>query len=259
MSFSVLIKDQFHSAEKAAEFLAAELGISKDEAAEAYKKRPGFLLEGADLEKASAFNRKASAAGFGTALLNDEDIAALPPAVQISKLEAGVHGLDYYAAGATQRLKPGSLRLLAINALDVDATPVEQPQEQEANLLESIRNKYFPFRVPIKLPQIPKASDIKMKDTVFTADIIALAPQPLRLTWTYDAFDYSGLGAKKTYSSLENLRLLLADIADLERAAGKNRLLAAFLKKEPLAPFRNPTADAYEKELRWRLTIGPKS
>lgn len=258
MSFSVILKDPFHSAEKAAEFLAGALGVPKDEASEAYKKHPGSLLEGAELEKASALNLKASAAGFATAIIDDEDLAALPPAVPVSKLEPTASGLYYFSAGARQRLAMEGLRLLAVNALDVETAPVELPQQQEATLLETLRNKYFPFRLPVKLVDVPKASDLKTKDTVFTADIVTRGPQAVRLTWTYDAFDYSGLGDKKTYSSLENLRLLMDAIAALAFTAGRNRLLAAFLKKEPLAPFRNPTAAAYEKELRWLLTIGPK-
>lgn len=255
MSFSVILKDPFHSSEKAAEFLAGELGIPKDDAAEAYKTHPGFLLGGAGLEKASAFNRKASAAGFATALVDDSDLAALPPAVPVSKLEFSVSWLYFFAAGARQRLPLESLRLLAVNAVDLELAPNE-PLHHEATLFESIRNKYFPFRIPVKLTGAPQPSpDVRTKDTVFTADLLTNGPQAVRLNWTYDAFDYSGLGAKKTYSSLENLRLLLAGIAALAFNAGKNRLLAAFLKKEPLAPFRNPTAAAYEKELRWLLTI----
>jgi len=150
------------------------------------------------------------------------------------------------------------LRLLALHAVDVEVAPYE-PLHHEATLFESIRNRYFPFKIPIKLDDKPTPPpNVKTKDTVFTADIIVRGPELLRLTWTYDAFDYSGLGAKKTYSSLENLRLLFSELAAFCFKAGKNRLLAAFLKKEPLAPFRTASAAAHEKELRWLLTIGPK-
>ncbi|MBU2575314.1 MAG: hypothetical protein KKH28_14695, partial [Elusimicrobia bacterium] len=255
--YSVLHKDPGHCAQKTAEFLAGELGLSKNDAASAYRRRPGFLLESAELEKASAFNLRASAYGFETVLINDNDLASPPPAAPVTKIEPAAAGLYYFTAAAKARLPVENIRLLAMHGADVELAPNE-PLHYEATLFESLRNKYFPFRIPIgkpdDRPQPPP--DVRTKDTVFTADLITRGPEPLRLTWTYDAFDYSGLGAKKTYSSLENLRLLLGEISAFAFKAGKNGLLSAFLRKEQLAPLKHPSPAAYEKELKWLLTVG---
>ncbi|MBI4802033.1 MAG: hypothetical protein HY796_05880 [Elusimicrobia bacterium] len=257
--YSALHKNPGCSVQKTAEFLSGELGLSKEEAAAAYRRRPGFLLESAELEKASAFNLRASAYGFETVLINDNDLASPPPAAPVIKIEPATFGLYYFTTAVKEHLPFEALRLLAVHAAEVELAPSE-PLHHEATLFESLRNKYFPFRIPLEKPDDgPRPPpDVRTKETVFTADIITRGPQPLRLNWIYDAFDYSGLGPKKTYSSLENLRLLLGEIAAFAFKAGKNHLLSAFLRKEQLAPLKHPSPAAYEKELRWLLTVGLK-
>lgn len=258
--YCVLHKDPGYSREKAAAFLAGERCIDPAEAAAAVRACPGFLLENASLDKASAFNLRASATGLETVLLSHKDLREPPPAIAVSKIELRTEGFYHVRASAREYVPFEAVRMLTACAFDIEvpAKAAMEPAAMEAGLIASLRARYFPFALPLgdKYREPPPAAAAPVRETVFLADIFTGGPEPLRLRINCDEQDYSGIGPKKTVSSLENFRTLLDELSARAFGTRRNAFLEALLKKEPLAPLKYPSAEAYEKELIWLHTIG---
>jgi len=256
--YCVLHKDTSYSLEKTADFLAVERCIDRADAAAAFKKTPGFLLENAELGKASAFNFRASAFGFETLLLSQKELKSPPPASALLKIEFKTDGF-YYFSNATKEHIPFE----AVKAVTACAFAVEMPPKDtsvtEAGLLDSLRARYFPFALPFgeKYSQAPVTPPppSPVRETVFLADILTGGPIPLRLTLNCDEHDYSSLGEKKTLSSFENFRLLLGKLSSRAFGAARNPFLQALLGKKALNQLKYPSTASYEKELVWINTV----
>lgn len=262
--FCVIHKDLRYSAEKTADFLAVERCVDRAEAAAAFKKSPGFLLENASLGKSSAFNLRASAFGFETLLLSQHDLKSPPPAAVLSKIELKTGGFYYFSGGTREHLPFEAVKAVTACAITVEIPPRDAAAELEAGLIRSLRARYFPFALPLKCDSPPAASlpPAPVKETVFMADILTGSASlnntfagPLRLTLACDEHDYSGLGAKKAVSSFENFRILLEELSSRAFDSARNPFLRALLDKKDLTRLKHPSADAYEKELVWLMTV----
>ena len=252
--YCVLHKDPGYSREGAAAFLAGERRMELPEAAAAVRAAPGFLLENAPLDKASAFNFRASAYGLETILLSHKDLKDPPPAVTVSKIELRTEGF-YYAHGSVKERVPfEAVRLLTACAFDIEA-PAKDPAVMEAGLMDSLRVRYFPFAPPIGGKRNKPAPPPPAKETVFLADIFTGGQAPLRLHIPCDEQDYSGIGPQKSVASLENFRLLLEQLSARAFGTRRNSFLEGLLNKKPIGPIKYPSEEAYEKELVWLLTI----
>ena len=254
--FYVVHKDLNYSLERTADFLAVERCISRAEAAAAFKRSPGFLLENAELGKASAFNLRASAFGFETLLLPQKRLKYPPPASVLSKIEFKDDGFNYFSTIVREHLPFETIKTITAGAFSVELPPKDEP-EPKAGLINSLRARYFPFALPFgeKYNSQPLQPPAHPTVTVFMADIITCEPSPLRLTITCDDHDFSSLGAKKTLSSFENFRLLLEELSNRAAKAVRNPFLNALLEKKDLSALRYPSSAAYEKGLVWLLTI----
>ena len=257
--FCVIHKNLSYSPERTADFLAVERCVSRVEAAAAFKKNPGFLLEKAELGKASAFNLRASAFGFETLLLSQTDLRIPPPASVLSKIEFEADGFCFFSNSAKEHLPFSSIKAVIAGAYGIEKPPTPSTAEPGTGLMNSLRARYFPFALPLgdkhQSPSIAPLSPAPPKETVFRADILTSDPVPLRLTINCDEHDYSGLGAKKTLSSFENFRLLMEELSPRAYEAVKNPFLQTLLDKNDLSRFKYPSADAYEKELVWINTV----
>ena len=257
--FCVLHNDPAYSPEKTAEFLAVERCVSRTEAAAAFKKSPGFLLENAEPGKASAFNLRASAFGFETLLLSQHTLKNPPPATVISKIEFKTEGFYYFSDIVREHLPFETVKAVAACALGVEIPPKVAAAEPETGLINSLRARYFPFAIPFgeKYDSIPVTPlpPAPVRETVFRADILTGGPVPRRLAITCDGHDYSSLGIKKTLSSFENFRILLEEFCSRTSGAARNPFLQALLGGRPLVGLKYTSADAYEKELVWLETV----
>ncbi|MFA6434698.1 MAG: hypothetical protein WCW52_08380 [Elusimicrobiales bacterium] len=255
--FCVLHKDPAYSPERTADFLALERCVGREEAAAAFKKSQGFLLENASLGKASAFNLRASAFGFETLLLSRRDLRPPPPAAAVLKIEFKTEGFYYVSNSVREHLPYDSVKAVAACAFSVE-TPPKDAAGTEAGLISSLRARYFPFALPFgekyESPPVTPLPPAPAKETVFLADLLA-GPAPLRLTLACDTHDYSGLGPKKTLSSFENFRILMEELSARAPGAVRNHFLRALLEKKNLSGLKYPSAEAYEKELEWLATI----
>ena len=254
--FYVVHKNLDYSLERTADFLAAERCISRAEALAAFKRSPGFLLENAELGKASAFNLRASAFGFETLLLPQKKLKYPPPSSVLSKIEFRDDGFNYLSSIVREQLPYEAIRTLTAAAFSVEA-PHKDESGPKAGLIDSLRARYFPFALPFgeKYDSPPPQPAGHPTVTVFTADILTCDPAPLRLTINCDDHDFSSLGAKKTLSSFENFRILLEELSGRAPKAARNPFLNALLEKKNLSVLRYPSAAAYENELIWLQTI----
>ncbi len=270
--FCVLHKDLSYSSEKTAEFLAAERCVSRVEAAAAFKKSPGFLLENAELGKSSAFNLRASAFGLETILVSQRDLKSPPPASVLSKIEFTTEGFNYFSNCAGDYVPFEAVKSVTACAFaaempsadEVDTlwplqTDSPQTTGQDAGIIHYLRARYFPFALPFggkyRQPSETPRHSTPSGETVFRADILTSGPGPLRLAINCDKHDYSGLGARKTLSSFENFRIVLDELSSRASGAVRNPFLQALLGKKTLSGLKYPSAEAYEKELVWINTV----
>ncbi|OGS07059.1 MAG: hypothetical protein A2270_05180 [Elusimicrobia bacterium RIFOXYA12_FULL_51_18] len=282
--YCVLHKNPGYSRDKAAYFLAGERCISRTEAAAAVRKNPGFLLENASLNKSSAFNLRASAYGFETILLSYQDLKEPPPALPVSKVELKTEGFYYTCGGVREHVSYETVRLLTACAFDVELPRKNEPAIMEAGLINSLRARYFPFppliggereKPPAATPpdcplpagfaemalwakaddESPLPPEAPARETIFLADIFTGPSAPVRLHIPCDEQDYSGIGPKKSLSSLENFRVLLGELSVRSFGTRGNIFLNAFLKQEPIVPLKCTSIETYETELAWLCTI----
>jgi len=272
--YCVLHKDPGYSRDKAADFLAGERCISRTEAAKAVRKNPGFLLENASLNKSSAFNLRASAYGFETILLSYKDLKEPPPALAVSKVELKTQGFYYTCGGVREHISYETVRLLTACAFDVELPRKNEAAIMEAGLISSLRARYFPFTpliggerdksqaaAPPDCPppagfaeetlwaktdgEAPLPPAAPARETVFLADIFTGLPAPVRLHIPCEEQDYSGIGPKKSLSSLENFRVLLGELSARSFGTRGNIFLDAFLKQEPVVPLKYASTETY--------------
>ena len=245
-------------------FLMSSLGLLEKEAKLRLKAAPGFLLENAGFEPAMAARALAAAAGLKTMVVENRP---LPQPLVIEKIEFKNDGFYYQNKTQKDFARYDSLTMLAAAAIEVFLPPKITAAELETDLLEEVRLKYFPS---ILKPENVRPKDPvphPQKEIVYYADIFSAQndlPHPasalggcgLRLRFRHDEFDFSGLGASKTYSSTENFRLLLDELE--ARAFSKplmNRAFSGIKKKTPARDFILTGLEAYEKELLWLSCI----
>jgi len=251
---------------KVLSFLISALGLPEKEAKSRLRATPGFLLENAGLEQAKAAHIRAAAAGLKTMVIETPSLPTMPQPVDVSRIEFKSDGFYYQNKVQKDFVRYDSLTMTAAAAIEIFLQP-KTPVELETDLIKEIRNKLLPAILVLKpekgrqpAPRTPQPQ----KEIVFYSDIFSsqsnpphptLAPKGLdgiRLRFRNDEFDFSGLGAVKTYSSTENFRLILEELE--ARTFSKlfmNRAFIGIKKRTPMKDFVLPSLEAYEKELLW--------
>ena len=95
---------------------------------------------------------------------------------------------------------------------------------------------------------------VESSDLVFYLDLI-LADPPRRLRIDAQDFDYSCLGARKSYSALINFRQLVQDLADRAPKARRNWGAQVLLDCRPVREMGYESLEDLERECRWLATL----
>ncbi|MBI3554025.1 MAG: hypothetical protein HY077_16130 [Elusimicrobia bacterium] len=95
---------------------------------------------------------------------------------------------------------------------------------------------------------------VETAELVFFLDLVLKDPAE-RLRIDAQDFDFSCLGAKKSYSAIVNFRQLLYDLADASRRAIRNRGTTILLEQKPVREMGYESLKDLERECRWLLTL----
>jgi len=252
-SYCLIVEDQLTNPEKIVSFMTASMGLDAPEAELRLSASPGFILENAAFEAAMSARALAAGAGLKTLVVESRDLSALPSPFIIEKIVFRSDGFIFNDGFQRGFAAYGGLTLLAAAAIRTEAPPIA-PVRREGGLLYEIRRKILPDTAKPVAPATP------IRDFIFYADIFGAQEISPRLRLRHDQFDFSGLGAAKTYASADNFRLLLDKLQ--ARSFSKpfvNRAFSGIIKKIPSGKFALRGLEAYEKELAWLVCAGKAS
>jgi len=258
--YCVLLSETGIAKERILSFLSTALTITEKEAQLRQKNAPGFILENCGFETAMKLHAQAEAAGIRTMVV--EHPATLAQPLEIEKIELKNDGFYYRNKALRDFVRYDSLVMLAAAAISILLPPVKTAAELEEGLLRELRRKFIP---DVLQPEGGRPREIIFYCDIFSrreeASLPAAAPGGtkglFRLRFSQAEFDFSGLGAAKTYSSMENFRLLLAELeAGAFSKPFTNHAFNGIKQRTPVKDFILPSLQAYEKELMWLLCIG---
>lgn len=242
--YAVLLKDPAAELLAPAAFLAGTKGHTRDSALLFLRSNPGFLCRFSPLEAARELAAAAGQAGFGTALVPETELPALPPPLYADKIEPKGDGFYATAAGAVNFIPYESITVMSAAAYDAPALP---------RSAEDLKPGLFARLAALAgAPQPPQPAPAR--ETFFRADVIG-GEGPLRLVLAPEALDFSPLGAARSPSSLVNFRALLDAVSSPAFKAVKNAALGAFLASLPLAAHKVSSPEAADLELARLLLL----
>ncbi|MDT8286894.1 MAG: hypothetical protein RQ748_07280, partial [Elusimicrobiales bacterium] len=177
-----------------------------------------------------------------------------PPPEALLKAEVTDEGVRLYRKNVKDLFPYPEFTAFAAGVLR-EAPPSVDPSGPGAALEEAIKKTLgeasagdtMQHGVPV--PFTPAANE-----TAFYLDLLTREGARFRLRW--DEADYSWLGGRKEYSSMENFRLTLRELHAF--SFGKVPVTAAFdavRASAPVAPFRLRDLDAFDFNLRWFLAV----
>ncbi len=222
--------------------------LGQADALAAWRDRPGELFSAPSAAEASAAAATAARLGIKTSVF---DAAALPvaaPPETLVKAEVADEGVGLYRKSVKDFLPYSEFSAFSAGVLE-EAPPSVNPSAPGARLEEAIKKTLGAAPAAPAAPGAPPA-----RETAFYLDFLTREGARFRLRW--DEADYSWLGKKKEYSSIENFRRTLEELHLF--SFGKVPVTAAFAAlrtRTPLAPFRLSGLEAFDFNLRWFLAV----
>ncbi|MDA8243411.1 MAG: hypothetical protein M0025_04745 [Elusimicrobia bacterium] len=237
--------------------LAAAGGLDLPTAAMTARRCWGILGGGMSGEAAAALEAVCAGLGIAVARLPAEALTPLPQPSPVNRLLLeGDRAAFSGPGGFSAAVSAAEISVLA-------AAPVKEEFFRTTKTTEgpSAQEKAIRFGImavtglPIGLGKSKEVlKQVRSSETSFYMDILTGGS---RLRLASDDFDFSVLGAKKTFSSQVNFRLLAAELAAFSPGAFRNTGLKALLAGRPLAALPYDSLADLEKEtLRLSLAKG---
>ena len=229
--------------------------ILPDEGAKMARQSWGIIGENMTEEMASSAAAQAAQSGFDPVIVPPSVVAQVPPALPVKKAEITPQSLRGCVAGIEFDVPWKTVYAIAAAPVKFETRQMEtnaaRNPAQDAAKMAVMAMGMLTIGMPISLGGAKKeeARETVRRDTVFTLDLLSSSDCP-HARIVADAFDFSVLGAQKTYSSQANFRLLALQLAALAEKAAKNAGLSAMIESRPLVTLAYDTAELYERELR---------
>lgn len=240
-----------------AKWMAAQKGIPLFDAQRAARHAWGFLAEKVTEAEARSLQESAEQAGFGTRLIPTD-------AIPIPSDPVPIHGIGFSAdafqlmIGVPPAPRPptpwSALRVLSFVRIRRDTVVTKTVTEQVSGgrRLAGL-GIMLATGIPVgmgKAKEIQKTSTVT--DWLVFLDIFADGG---RWRVVPERFDFSGLGAEKTFAGPENLRRLLSILRKSAPDALLNRGARGLLEGTALGALGYDDLDDAEKENRWLLAL----
>lgn len=245
-AFSLLPSDEAADRALCVKTLAELRRLGSADALDAWRARPGELFTSSSAADASAAAATAARLGIKTSVFDAAALPAPPPPETLVKAEATDEGVRLYRKSVKDFFPYAQFAAFAAGVLE-ESPPSASPAAPGARLEKAIKET-------LGAAPAPAAAAPQAKETAFYLDLLTREGARFRLRW--DEADYSWLGKKKEYSSMENFRLTLEELHAF--SFGKVPATAAFAAlraRAPLAPFRLRDLDAFDFNLRWLLAV----
>lgn len=239
-----------------AQVLAAHLKTDRSSAAIQARHSWGVLGRGLDEAAAAALVALCADCGIKTLTLPDPAAAPLPAPQPVKKavFENGQVTFTGQRDLLTTAL-PGDISILAAAPIKEDFFRTVKTSEGPSAQEKAVRIGIMAVTgLPIGMGKTKEVKkEIKTSEVSFYLDIL-LKGNLARLRLTSSAFDFSGLGEKKTYSSQMNFRVLCAELSAFAPGAFRNACVLAMKEGRPLTmlPY-DSLADLEREELRLAL------
>ncbi len=226
--------------------------LGSADALAAWRARPGELFVSPAAAEASSAAAVAARLGLKTSVFETSAMPSPPQPETLVKAEVTDEGVRLYRKSVKDFFPYAEFAAFSAGVLE-ETPPSVNPAGPGSRLKEEIMKTLGEAPPPGTAPAAPPA-----KETAFYLDFLTAAGARFRLRW--DEADYSWLGKKKEYSSMENFRLTLAELHAF--SFGKVPVTAAFAAvrtRAPLAPLRLRDLDAFDFNLRWLLAVTRRS
>lgn len=219
--------------------------LGSADALAAWRARPGELFAAPAAADVSAAAVTAARLGIKTSVFETASLPVPPPPETLLKAEVTDEGVRLYRKSVKDLFPYSEFTAFAAGVLR-EAPPSVDPSRPGATLEEAIKKTLGEAPPPASAPPA--------NETAFYLDLLTWEGARFRLRW--DEADYSWLGGRKEYSSMENFRLTLRELHAF--SFGKVPVTAAFdavRASAPVAPFRLRDLDAFDFNLRWFLAV----
>lgn len=264
MSFSVLLSRPEHlQFDKISQILSADQGVPLFDARRLAKRCWGFLGERLEEPRARLLVTRATEAGLGTLLLEENEIASPPTPQNVHAAQCSADGLRYRTGSSeTEHLQPWSdLALLCAAGLTEQIVTRKTVKEGPSGKEQLARAGISMITgIPIGMGKKREVQKVTQEQRFFLYMDLFFRPSAetpgTALHVNGDEFNFSGLGDRKQPNVLGNFRLLLQDIDRF--ASGptlRNRGAAGILAGQPFNTLGYDAAADFEKERRWLFTL----
>ncbi|MDD5657907.1 MAG: hypothetical protein PHF00_11715 [Elusimicrobia bacterium] len=242
--------------EAAARVLAGLRGLAYEEARSAARAAWGLVVEDESEEEARRAAAALSAAGLPARALPQELVARLPepvPVVRALRRAGGAALVE--ASGTGHPVHSAAVALLAAGL--VKRTVARTVAGRGPGLGDRMLNVGLMITagLPVGRAPAPPERVVEHFDLFGVLEVHLNAPSA-RLRVEAAEFDYSCLGARKSYETMANFRLLCGDLAGLFPRAARNRGFSAIAAQAAPGLGRYLSQADLDAESRWLLTVG---
>ena len=259
-SFSVLLagKEDLRS-DIVAAALADFSGITTVDAAMAVRRGRGIVAEGLGQGEAEGLARRLIDAGVAAVAVEAAALPVLPAAEILSRAAPGPEGLRVSSRAAGERLLPWPrVRIVAVAPVNESIESLLKTEEGPSGGEMAMRAGIMAVTgIPIGLGEKKKVEKkvVKIEFRLFL-DLLLRGPSE-RLRAEATRFDFSGLGARKAYSSHLNMKALVEEILRGAPRAASSPGADLLLTGGRLSSLGYQSLADFEREERWLAAVAP--
>lgn len=254
--FTVLLSGAPPDRARLSQLLCKIHGVLPDEGAKLARASWGVIGERFGEAAAASAAESAAAAGLAAVIVPSALSSKIPAPLPAEKICFSPEGLECHARAVVLRVPWEAVYIAAAAPVRTEVFHPGAAAVKSGGVAGALGSVALgmtltglPIPVSFGAKKQEKREASVSAETEFLLDIFAESAGP-RLRVAAGNFDYSCLGAKKTYSSQANFRELALIVAAGARGAAKNAGLSAMVESRPLSGLGYNSAEDYERELR---------
>ena len=233
-------------------------GIPLYDATRLARNSRGIVGEKLDEEAARQLAASLEGVGCRVIVVAQDGMAVIPGAELVTMIEALAQGWRFHLKDSSLvEVSFEQVHLMAALSYDEISQKTKQIKEgptmgQRAVSIGIMMTTGLPINIGGKTRTVTKTQ--RQTATFYAADIIALEPMR-RFKIDAQNFNYACLKDRKGYNAFNNFRLLIGDLAGRSPSCQRNAGIKVLVDARPIHEMAYDSMDAYEREIRWLLTI----
>ncbi len=203
----------------------------------------GVLVKNFSAEQALALHGALRGEGVETEIVEQSLLPEMPPAKTVQRLECQPeHLLIFDPLGNSFPLEWRHVLIIAAGAVRLS----DFVRQQKARTVRRANASGH------RVPDVEYETVTREEQNFHLLGEIIITGAALRYSFAADTFNFTGLGARRPESLVENFGLFLRDLAQFAPHAGLNRGAAGLARATPEI-FSYPTKNAFHEEIVWML------